>query len=163
MTSYTIKHALMYYYRFNRQCLCATECMNSDVIVVSNNKILEIEIKTSKSDMWRGEAVKAKHKYMQNPKEYITRFMPHKFYMCVPDKLREEAFKWVEATNSKYGIITCTGDDYFPHNIFINKSASTIHKKELGKYTVRNIMMRVCSENVGLRERVIHGIINRRS
>ena len=52
VTALKIKHALMYYFRFKRQCICATECLNNDVMAVTHGGMVsEIEVKTSKYDL----------------------------------------------------------------------------------------------------------------
>ncbi len=147
MNSFEIKHALLSYFRYKRQCICATECLDNDVMVIAKNGIiLDIEIKVNKYDLWKGEARKSKHKwYKINPSKYTA----NKFYMCVPTELLDEARKWVETTNEKYGIIECSKTRLYPRNITIIKKASMLHKFKNEKLPYK-VMMRVCSENIGL-------------
>ena len=72
--------------------------------ISKNDIIIEVEVKITKSDLWKGEAKKPKHKFYKNPNNHYYH-VPNKFYICVPTILIEEAKKWVEATNNKYGII----------------------------------------------------------
>ncbi len=156
MNSYQIKHAVMSYFRFTRQWICATECYNSDVMVYTGKYILDIEIKISKSDLWYGESKKAKHKHMKTPEQYKRYMLPHKFYICVPPELLEEATKWVQTVNNKYGIIVCTETNYYPFNIFVKKIARVIHKNPIKEHLLNQIMMRICSENIGHKGRILN-------
>ena len=157
MTSLEIKHALMWYFRFKRQWLCATECLCNDVMAITDKDIIEVEIKINKYDLWKGEAKKDKHEKFRNP-FYSNRLSSeaNRFYICVPISLREEAEKWVKATNDKYGIIEYNHD--IGNAIFISKTARTLHDKTT-EGLKESIMMRVCSENIGL----IKTILERKS
>lgn len=163
MNSYDMAYAIMAYYRYTRGFICASECMNADILVYTNkNEWHEIEIKTSKSDMWRGEARKPKHRLMRDdPDNKYYGLVPHKFYMAVPTGLVEEAKKWVVATNSKYGIIECKSCDLGRSNpvinsdIFIVKSAKRIHNRECNGKILKYVMKRVCSENINHMHRTI--------
>ena len=156
MNSTEIKHALMSYFRFKRQWICASECMNNDVMVDTKKAILDVEVKISKSDLWRGEAIKPKHnkyktigKVEPNKPTWWKNYTPNKFYICTPPELNKEAIKWVKATNSKYGIIICTKTGFYPYDIFISKSAQILHKR-YSESLGASIAKRVCSENIGL-------------
>jgi len=157
MNSYEIKHALLSYFRYTRQFLCATECLNNDVMVIANKGvILDIEIKVNKYDLWKGEARKSKHKGYK--RDGYMRYCANKFYICVPSELLEEAKKWVESTNPKYGIVECSMTRLYPRHITIIKKASMLHKYKTEKLGT-DIMMRVCSENIGL---ITDRLVNRK-
>lgn len=107
VNSETIKLALLSYYRYKRQFICATEvhCGHcgelADVMVDTGTEIIEIEVKCSKSDLWNGEAKKSKHKwYKLTPNKGCN-----KFFICVPTELIPEAEKWAKEINDNYGII----------------------------------------------------------
>ncbi|KKM06033.1 hypothetical protein LCGC14_1748160, partial [marine sediment metagenome] len=105
MNSFEIKHAVMSYFRFTRQCLCASECLNNDVMIITKGGItIDVEIKINKYDLWKGEARKLKHRGYKS-KYFNTDYYANKFYICVPTNLLDEAEKWVKTTNNKYGII----------------------------------------------------------
>lgn len=153
ISAYRIKHDVMSYFRFNRQCICASECMNNDVMVITKSGlVLEVEVKISKYDLWKGEAKKSKHKWYKKLEDPTTAKiqksnMANKFYMCIPTILEEEAIKWVEEINPKYGIIR-----YMPSlypSIMIARTAKLLHN-EKHQSLKQSIMMRVCSENIGL-------------
>lgn len=99
-----IKTVLMYYYRFKRQFIACdevkTDCNElSDILVMTKKEFIEIEIKTSKSDLINGEKSKDKHKKL-NEKRLVN-----KFYICVPTELVEDAKLWIAQTNINYGLI----------------------------------------------------------
>jgi len=150
MTSLEIKHALLSYFRFKRQYICASECLNNDVMVITKNGFtIDIEVKISKYDLWKGEAKKFKHKWLKtNPSK---NYHANKFYICVPTELLDEAEKWVNTINNKYGIIEYSGN----RNVFIVKKASLLHKFKSEKLA-NKIMMRVCSENINLIGRLLN-------
>lgn len=94
----------MYYYRFKRQFIACSEVKTdcnelSDVLVSSKKHIFEIEIKTSKQDLIKGEARKQKH-IRPNEKRLVN-----KFFICVPTELVEDAKLWIAMTNPNYGLI----------------------------------------------------------
>lgn len=152
MNSQEIKIALMEYFRYKRQWLCATECLDNDVMAITkSDEILDIEIKISKSDLWNGEAKKPKHKQYKVKQGNITKCNPNKFYICVPTVLREEAEKWILKTNEDYGLFIYTDNRSDP--ILLAIPAKVLHKSD-NKVLIRKIMMRVCSENIGLRVRL---------
>lgn len=155
-----IKHALLSYYRFTRQCICASECMDNDVMVLTKKDIIEIEVKISKADLWKGEAKKIKHKKYANPTDGYwksTQYrIPNRFYICIPEYLGSEAEKWVEAVNSNYGIIVCHKYSYnfYPLRVTIYRGAKKLHNN-FDEATKKSIMMRVCSENIGLIAKIL--------
>lgn len=151
MKAIEIKHALLSYFRFTRQCICATECLNNDVMgITKNNIIFEVEVKINKYDLWKGEAKKDKHKFKYNKGDYYT-FVPNRFYLCVPPELREEGEKWVQATNKKYGLLLCRKHDSYPYIINVLRSAKLLHKNSAHIDRWKDaIMKRVCSENINL-------------
>jgi len=103
VNSFIIKTVLMSYFRFKRQWLCADEVHTeggelADIVVDTGKEVREIEIKCNKYDLWKGEARKSKHK--------IASFrLINSFYLCVPTELVGEGLKWIEQTNTKYGLI----------------------------------------------------------
>ena len=151
MTSLEIKHALLSYFRFKRQWICASECMNNDVMVITNKDIIEVEVKINKYDLWKGEAKKRKHEMMLNCN---NSYYPNRFYICVPEELKEEAIKWIETTNKKYGIILCKKRSYYPYLTSIIKRAMPLHNKP-NEYLKERIMKRVCTENINLIGRLL--------
>lgn len=147
-TSKHIKHAVMSYFRFQRQMLCASECLCMDVCAISDKDVHEVEVKISKSDLWNGEKRKFKHSdYKLSVGGH--RYAPTKFSIAVPEELLLEAKLWVSKTNPKYGIIFCRGG-----RVFIDKSAERL-RDSFNENFPRRVMMRVCSENIGHLGRVV--------
>lgn len=128
VSSYQLKAALMWYWRYKRNIICAPELHNGDVVNYDIPFIHEIEIKISKSDLWNGEARKDKHiSYANGKYRWGTQGMPNKFSVCVPNRLIDTAKDWVKSTNKKYGIISLVGDN--PYDVWIIESAKYIHKE----------------------------------
>lgn len=150
--------ALLSYFRFKRQCICANEVSlmtgRSDVLVDSDSGLLEIEVKISKSDLWNGEkAKKIKHELLSSIKEEnLNRYiLPNKFFICVPTSLVSEAIKWVEATNPKYGVLEFRENigcwNIWSDYIFVIRSAKTLHNK-YQENVLKRIAKRLSSENI---------------
>lgn len=104
VNSYNMRTVLMYYYRFKRQFISCSEVNTdcgeaADVLVATKKHMIEIEIKTSKSDLINGEAKKEKHKKL-NEKRVVN-----KYFICVPTELIEDAKLWIATINPKYGLI----------------------------------------------------------
>ncbi len=153
--SLEIKHALMYYFRFKRQWLCATECLGNDVMAITNKDIIDVEVKINKYDLWKGEAKKSKHRLYKNKPEWLKLYHANRFYICVPLELEEEAKKWVEETNKKYGIIVYLPNAHYICSIFFRKKAKTLIEGGISEALRKSIMMRICSENIGLIEGIL--------
>jgi hypothetical protein len=148
-----IKTALMSYYRFKRQWICATEVhcgINgeiADVMVDTGTEIREVEIKCSKSDLWQGEAKKSKHNWYLSGHKNI----PNAFYICVPTELLEEAQKWVIEKNPKYGIIEFITNRLnsqwliWEQLVLQNKKAKAI-SANYSALLKKKIVYRMCSE-----------------
>lgn len=167
VTSEDIKIALLSNYRYKKQSIAADEVGfmlgNTDVSVYQDGFLTEIEIKTSKSDMWQGEkAKKEKHDFYQNPTPDVTKkyHIPHYFFMCVPTFLLDEAKKWVLTTNEKYGILefrgSKTGGIWIPRPedlIYVAKRAKLIHQEPCPK-SLERIARRLSSANITLKSRL---------
>lgn len=126
--SYQIKAALMWYWRYKRNMICAPELHCGDIVVYDGSFVHEIEIKVSKSDLWNGEARKDKHTSYSNGRySWGTKTMPNKFSVCVPKYLMETTKEWVIKTNKKYGIIICQDEEFISNAIWIIRSAKNIH------------------------------------
>ena len=106
MTSaFKVKYALLYYYKFKRQFLCADEVNLwhmgvADVLADNKKQTHEIEVKVNKHDLKVAELKKRKHndRYRNNRKI-------NKFYICVPTSLLEDAKEWIEQVDKRYGLI----------------------------------------------------------
>jgi hypothetical protein len=140
MNSKDIKLALMWYFRFKRQWLCATECRQWDVVAFTDKHIIEVEVKVNKYDLWKGEAKKDKHTVYKNAPDNMT---PNKYYVGVTKDLLEEAIKWTDQTNYKYGIILCEG----MYDVMMYRTASLLKEGYDGRLK-QEVMKRICTENI---------------
>ena len=121
VNSYEIKTALMQYFRWKRQFICAEEVGLgwgwADVLADTGKQIYEIEVKISKGDL-QNESKKRKHnKHVEH--------RANKFYICVPEYLIKDAIKWVNKTDKRYGIIKY----YNLYQVYIVKKAKLLHDK----------------------------------
>lgn len=131
-----IKKGLMNYFRFKRQWICADEvtcgCFIADILVDTGKYTMEVEIKTSKSDLITGEAKKTtgwrgrgKKKHEEWP---IIR--ANKFALCVPKELKEVALEWIEKNNENYGLFVCYENKWdWEKRIYVHKRANLLHKE----------------------------------
>ncbi len=147
MTSLDIKYALMCYFRFKRQWICASECLNNDVMAITDKDVIEVEIKINKYDLWNGEAKKRKHNYYKIMPSWFQDYHANRFSLCVPEDLYEEAKKWIEITNKNYGIYLYK--ENIGNAMLTAKAPKTLHDYK-SEDLRKKIMMRVCSENIGL-------------
>jgi len=129
-----LKTALMHYFRFERGWVCADEVYSGnfigDIVVDTGKWTMEVEIKTSKSDLIHGEAKKninwgkGKNKHA----EWKTT-RANKFALCVPRDLMEIALEWIEKTNKRYGLYIYLDEGRFQQDhIFTKKTALKLHK-----------------------------------
>lgn len=139
----------MWYYRFKRLCMCASECLRSDVMVLQEKYVIDIEVKISKLDLRHWETRKRKHELMKCNKSEEFDYKPNKFYIAVPEYLYQEAKKWVQKTNKKYGIIICSKRKHYPFPISIKKEAILLHTR-IKENIMNEILFRVCAENIEL-------------
>lgn len=117
ITAAKIKAALIWYYRFRRNCVCADEVTFnnglSDVVIDNGKAALEIEVKISRNDLCVAEFKKAK--YATDPggpswPNYTNQcppalIKPNRFYFCVPETLCEDALEVIQKVNPKIGLI----------------------------------------------------------
>ncbi|MCK9543686.1 MAG: hypothetical protein M0R03_16830 [Novosphingobium sp.] len=117
ITSQHLKVALMHYYRYTRQFICCDEVKSfgrekADILVDTGKFFIEIEIKTSKSDLSQ-EKHKSKHRKNELG---ITKIENSKcatyFYLCVPKELKDYTEIWIEEVNPKYGLITFNSERF---------------------------------------------------
>lgn len=110
INEFNIKFALLCYYRFKRQWICVDECMKADIIADSGNHIIEVEIKTGKYDLFKeGTCKRFKHdsymKLLHSERHLWNRYVPNKYYFCVPSIIKDEAIEYATSLNKRYGVI----------------------------------------------------------
>jgi len=92
-----------------------------DVIAIKPDELIEFEIKISKPDLI-GDVKKKKHQEQPTV---------NKFYYVVPEKLVEEAKKFIKTLNQSYGVI-CYNHPYegnLSHGIYVAKNAKLLIPK----------------------------------
>lgn len=131
ISSTDIKYALMFYFRYKRQWICADEVHSNgflaDIFVDTNKYTMEVEVKISKSDLILGEAKKRtgwrNTGKLKHQEWNIKR--ANKFSLCVPEYLEDDAIKWIDTTNSKYGLYIYKN----AYNIVTKKIAKLLHNQ----------------------------------
>ena len=155
-TSYKLKACAMYYWRFNRNMLCAPEVDHMDIAAFDGEVLIETEIKISKNDL-KQDFNKRKHRFFENigvpypsgRTAYLSGFTPNKFYFMVPPDIVDYCKELLEDKNkSKYGIITLNESrkveylgTYMPMCVIV-KPAAMLHTCVSKKANV-NVMKRL--------------------
>ena len=168
ITSTDIKIAVLSYYRYKKQAISADEVGfilgRTDISVYKRGILAEIEIKTSKYDIWHGEKIKTpKHaiyrtlNFNVNGRRYT---IPNYFYMCVPTELLAEAEKFVLTINEKYGILSYNESKHsyswandMSQMISVYKKAHILHT-ESHKTALNKIASRLSSHNIILQQKL---------
>lgn len=129
-----IKLSLMTYYKFiNKFIYVCTECINhADVIALNKQKLVEIEVKISKSDL-KADFKKPKHRLYLNAEVNIktkpTRTIPNEFYFCTTRDLQDIALELIKQHNDNYGLMICESYGFVGDNIKVVKKAKPLHKQ----------------------------------
>jgi hypothetical protein len=163
VNSEIIKIALMSNFRYKKQRICADEVGfilgNTDISVYDDDSLTEVEIKTSKSDMWQGEKRKAKkHRIYSEttPVQIKNFFIPNYFYICVPESLVDEAKRWVLTTNKNYGILIYNNySGYIPADrIYTARRAKALHIVLYDRVKIlEKLGRRLSSDNIVMNQR----------
>lgn len=158
-----IKLQCLKYYRLDKRCtLACTEAINkSDVNVLYNNHLIEIEIKTSISDLkaefsGKSKIKKTKHqrynsKYTQNNKKYKNYIVPNYYFFCVPKELALQTKQYLEKLDyTNYGILIC--NEYKNKNkqshIEVYKNAIKLHNNKIDNKIKDKLEKRLTNENI---------------
>lgn len=108
MDSKYIKAVLSSNFRFKKGAkLIATECgdYNADFVAIYKNQLVEVEIKTSKSDL-NNDFKKNKHRIYEAGK---TKWTPHYFYFAVPEELVSHAV--AKCVDKPYGVMVIKDEE----------------------------------------------------
>lgn len=140
ITAFEIKLELLKYYRYKRNCICATEFALfsgvSDIIVYDLKKnLIDIEVKISKSD-FKADFNKDKHRiFNKTINRYKSKTMPNKFMFCVTEDLKEFALEYLK-DYPLYGLLVIEENIYrnkVYYNIKTVKRAKKLHNKPIDK------------------------------
>lgn len=144
ITAEEIKRHLYNYWARERACICCDELFHSDdrfradFVVLQGKSIIEIEIKISKSDLINGEK-KKELKWSKNS-------LHSKYGLCVPKYLADEAKKWIDEQNPKYGLIVLCEErpvwNRYDHNLWIRRDFRKLNDKKATEDDIRNICLR---------------------
>jgi len=125
---------------------------NADVLGVSPNMSVEVEIKKSISDL-RAEFrnKRAKHFLYKNAHGGANRQTPNYFYFCFPSELLEKATPIIEAEFPQAGIVAYFGDrGGMPgNNSQVVRPPKALHNEKPSPRMVRMAIMRMSSELCG--------------
>lgn len=148
-----IKAALLHYFRYKRNQICATEYSyrSMDFATITKKGLLkEVEVKISLSDL-RADKKKRKHHFYKEITSYYKKGLiyPNYFYFCVPTNLIEKAKEVIEEMNNKYGLIEYieayhTNANFLADRISIIKQAKELHGYQVD--TIYHMSLRNCSE-----------------
>lgn len=159
-----IKYNLLYYLRFKRQYIPATEVnynynFIADILAFhsSTDYTLEIEIKINQNDLYndinKSYLNIKKHDYIKLPYYKLGNHIPNYFYYCIDEKLNTlKNIDFINNINNNYGIIVYNTKDRFKRLTIIKKS-KLIHngKDDLIK---KNIILRLSSEIVNYYKKI---------
>lgn len=153
ISSTHIKTALMAYFRFKRQFVCADEVgicyTDADIVVDTGGFLWEVECKISKSDLTQGEKRKDKHvRYAAEPFSLRDiKYVPNHFYICVPTELLTYTIAWVEKTNPKYGVLEYEheGSSKWEDKIRVVRKAKFLHEEQITPNQRERIIRRLSS------------------
>jgi predicted RNase H-related nuclease YkuK (DUF458 family) len=163
-----IKAALLDFYIFQRSSTIAcTELWDgfsiADFIAIVNDKIIEVEIKISVSDL-KNELKKGREKYdwtiendsyVKTNNKLITKhsiiesniyYTPNKFYFCVPEYMLQETIEFVNKLNTKYGVIVFNDKAKIKDSLKIVKKAIILHKDNNVLKYENKMIDRICND-----------------
>ena len=120
---------------------------NADFWCYRKNELIEVEIKTSKSDL-NADFKKKKHILYKTGRHY---WIPNRFYFAVP----EELVKYALAKSVSYGygvmVVSDKGSIVGADDVRIIKRSSKLHDRLPNNTVIRNIEQRLMSEMANLR------------
>ena len=153
-----IKVVVASYYRFKmRYFYTCTEYEHYDICACNGKYLTEIEVKISYSDL-KADAKKtktygkAKHDFYSGKHKSKYVLVPNYFYYCLSYDLYmdKRAVEYIEEHYPQYGIMYVQ-DWREPHII---KRPTMLNKNKVGENVLNSILMRISSENIGLRKKL---------
>jgi hypothetical protein len=153
-----VKIVVASYYRFKmRYFYTCTEYENMDVCACNGKYLTEIEVKISYSDL-KADAKKTKaygklkHDFYsgKNNSKYVL--VPNYFYYCITEEMYDDgkSLKWIKENYPNYGIMWVK--DW--REPIITKRPTMLNKNKVGENILNSILMRISSENIGLRKKL---------
>ena len=150
-----LKDAGFSWLRFEKQMVyVATECgqWNSDLLAADEERVIELEIKVSVSDL-RAEFKKPKHAHYSSdeslrPKGWKRHrwSVPNLFLFLVPASLAPEADAMCEANNPNYGVLSYDWEAPVGERVRSFRKAQRLHSDPPDKEVYRTIAKRMASD-----------------
>lgn len=151
------------YFRFKRGCdvVCSEFEMSpknrADIIAVNKNMLIEVECKTSKSDLkneFTASTKQLKHFSFYNFKRKSKYYpVPNYYYIMITKEMAKdnEVIGLIHQLNPNYGILVEDGWRFPPISKY---PAKKLHDKNLltGNF-MKKIYQRLCADNISLRRK----------
>ena len=161
-----IKLQLFKYFRFDRDYIfvCSEGINNADINAINDKNLVEVEIKTSKSDFLKefdkkSKIKKLKHSRYNKKLTYKNYTIPNYFYFCVPEDLKYFVETYLKENGyTSYGILIIKEKRIFNHksHIEVYKKAKRLHTKPPTLNIFYKIGKRVESEMCNLYEKIVN-------
>ena len=144
--SNTIKNAVLAYYRYQRKfAYVATECWDCDVVASDGARLVDVEVKISWND-YRREFKKPKH----TDPDGSRLPMPNRKYFAAPTELARRIAADAETVERGYGVLAISDRGV----VSVVKQGKDMHKGKIAGAALQDIVMRLTSELVTMREQV---------
>lgn len=158
MNSSTLKAAGLAWLRFGKKMpIVCSEVgrWNSDVLGIDRTQSIEIEVKTSKSDIKADFKNKVAKHWSYGHVGSATNWIPNRFYFLVPQDLADDAVEILGQHNPKIGVLSFLGEDgierWSRDIIEVRKKAHALHTAPPSAYMKQGALLRMGSELSGLR------------
>lgn len=156
MDSLKLKTEALCWLRFVRRMeVVCTEVgqWSADVLGLSKDLAIEVEVKTTISDLKADFVRKARKHYVYQNAENLTQFIPNLFYFLVPEKMVDTAVTIVEEKGPKLGVAYYQADGKLPYgqNIVVKRRPTRLHSRSPNEDALRMATLRLSSEVCGLK------------
>ena len=153
-----IKVVVASYYRFQRLYIyTTTEYEHMDVCTCNEKYLTEIEVKISYSDLKADSKKtkvygKLKHDFYSGKCQSKYVLVPNYFYYAITEDMYFDgkSVKWIKENYPNYGIMYIK--DW--REPIIQKKPTMLNKNKVGENILKSILMRISSENIGLRKKL---------
>jgi len=154
MTANEAKNALLRYFRFQRGYpYVATECWNEDVVASNGHRLVCVEVKISWAD-YRREFKKPKYIIRQRYPGLPRRNDPNRKFFAAPSGLAERIAEDLAAASSEWGVLRVHCNSYGDCQVSVLRKARERHANAIKSEAVRDLVLRLTSELITMREQV---------
>lgn len=142
----------MCYYRFKKQFKYITTEVgdfNADIVALNESDLIEVEVKTSKSD-FTADFSKAKHTYYAEEgnevegKKRRRIWVPNLFYFAVSDLMEEWALHKLQ-DYPNYGLLVIREGE-ITDAVIVSKKAKLLHENKPTPKIVKKLLLRMGSD-----------------